>query len=58
LGEQSPSVSVHYSEVDDALESARVALEAFAARLGDWLCKHAPQSAALSRRFAEAFDIS
>src|SRR5262249_8922686 len=58
LGNQSVNVSVAYSKVDDALQSAHAALVAFTARLSSWLSKHAPQSAAaLSRRFAVDFDV-
>jgi hypothetical protein len=58
LGDQSPNASIVYSEVDDALRTAHVALVAFNARLGDWLSTHAPQNAGRSRRFAGHFDIS
>lgn len=58
LGDQSPRVSVSYPELDDARQSAQAALQAFTARLSDWLSGNAPNSIALSQRFAEAFSVN
>lgn len=57
LGDQSPSVSVSYSDLEVGRQSARANLIAFTARLSDWLSKHAAQNINMSQRFSEMFNV-
>ena len=57
LGNQSPSMSVSYEEIEAARDAASEALKGFESRLSVWLAAHAPRGQGLARRFAEAFDV-